>query len=81
MIVLISGPTIAALTGRHRMSVNDLLRGGKYGETVLVDGIRYAAFDRVQQRHGVEFSDEQINAAVAGLPGRILRIPEHEEVA
>jgi len=81
MITYLSGPTIAALTGRHRTSVSDLMRFGRYGETFLVDGIRYAALDRVEQRHGIEFSDEQLAAAVAGLLGRLLRIPAPEEAA
>lgn len=81
MNVLVSTPTIAALTGRHRTSVHELMRLGRYGETVVLDGIRYVALDHVERRHGVEFSDEQIAEAVAGRAGRILRIPTTEEAA
>jgi hypothetical protein len=81
MTTFFSGPMIAALTGRHRMTVNNLMRLGRYGATTVVAGVRFAAIDAVERRHGLKFTDVQIEAAAAGLPGRVIRIPAPEEAA
>ena len=72
----ISGPTIAALTQTPRMTVNHWLRAGRYGRTHRIGRIVYAGLDGVEKVAGAKFTDEQIKAASAGLPDRIVTIRE-----
>jgi hypothetical protein len=75
-MILISGPTIAALRLRTRMAENLAMRRGEYGPSFVIDGVRYVRLDEVERRTGRQFSDAQLTAAAAGLPGRLLTIAE-----
>ncbi len=77
----VSGPTIAALTQTARMTVNDRLRAGCYGSTYRIGRIVYVALENVEKYLGITFTDEQLEAASAGLPDRVVTINEasHEQ--
>jgi hypothetical protein len=70
-MILISGPTIAALRLRTRMAKNLAMRRGEYGPSFMIDGVRYVRLDEVERRTALKFSNQQLSAA-AGLPGRLL---------
>ena len=76
----VSGPTIAALTLRARMSINDQIRAGRYGRTYRIGRIVYVDLAELVRAEGREFSEEQIERATAGLPDRILTLNEKEVV-
>jgi hypothetical protein len=80
-MILISGPTIAALRLRTRMAENMALRRGEYGPTFMIGHVRYARLSEVERRTALKFSDEQLRAAAAGVPGRLLEIDEVDHVA
>jgi hypothetical protein len=69
-MIYVSGPAIAALTGRHRMSVNESMRMGRYGATALINGIRYADAASVAEFHGLA----QFNAAASAAHNRTVFI-------
>jgi hypothetical protein len=71
-MIWISGPCIAALRLRSRMTENTAMRGGAYGPSVMIDGARYVRLDEVERRAGLRFSREQLMAAQAGLSGRMI---------
>jgi hypothetical protein len=75
----VSGPTIAALMLRPRMTVNDHLRAGRYGRTFRVGPVVYADLAEVARVEDCEFSEAQVDNASAGLPDRVLTVPETEE--
>lgn len=75
---IISGPTIASLMLRPRMTVNDHLRAGRYGRTYRIGRIVYVDLAEVIRAEVREFSEEQIERATAGLPDRVLTIAEKE---
>jgi hypothetical protein len=77
---LASGPLIARLVGRNRMTINQAMRKGRYGKTVVVNEIRYADLAKVEAVCGVTFTDEQLTTAIAGLPDRLF-IPTSETEA
>lgn len=60
------------------MSVNEALRKGRYGETVVINEIRYADLANVEAVRGMAFSDEQLATAAAGRPDRLLIVPMPE---
>ena len=69
----VSGPTIAALTLRPRMTVNDHMRADRYGRCYCIGRIVYVDLAEVARAEGREFSEEQIEAATGGLlPDRII---------
>ena len=70
----VSGPAIARLTVKPKMTVSDHLRGGVYGETFFCGRVRYADLAEVERAEGRSFTDEQIERAVAGIPDRLLTI-------
>ena len=74
---IISGPTIASLMLRPRMTVNDHLRAGR---TYRIGRIVYVDLAEVVRTEARQFSEEQIDRATAGLPDRILTLPEKEVV-
>ena len=76
MRTFISGPTIAALTQTPRMTVNYWLRAGRYGRTHRIGRIVYVGLNGVEKVAGTNFTDEQIKAASAGLPDRIVKIQD-----
>jgi hypothetical protein len=80
-MILISGPCIAALRLRTRMSENLAMRRGEYGPSFMIGGVRYVSVTGVERRTALKFSDEQLSAAAGGLPGRLLEIDEVEHVA
>jgi hypothetical protein len=80
-MILISGPTIAALRLRTRMAENLAMRRGEYGPSFMIDGVRYVRLDEVERRTTLKFSDQQLSAAAAGLPGRLVEIEGVENVA
>ncbi len=65
----ISGPTIAALTASHRMTINDAMRAGRFGPTYRCGRIVYVALDRVEKPLGITFTDEQTGGRVGGAAG------------
>jgi len=77
----VSGPTIAKLTLRPRMTVNDHMRAGRYGRLHRVGRVVYADLAEVERAEGRRFSDAQLDLASAGLPDRILTIREPKEAA
>jgi hypothetical protein len=80
-MILISGPTIAALRMRTRMAENLAMRRGEYGPSFVIDGVRYVRLDEVERRTALKFSNQQLGAAAGGLPGRLLEIEGVENVA
>jgi hypothetical protein len=78
---LASGPLIARLVGRNRMTINAAMRAGRYGETVVINEIRYADLANVEAARGIKFSPEQLTAAVAGKADRLLTINPETEAA
>jgi hypothetical protein len=69
-----SGPLIARLLMRHRMSVNEAMRIGTYGPTFFRGRIRYADLAAVEAFYGFRFTDNQIERASEGKPERVLRV-------
>lgn len=80
-MIWISGPCIAALRLRSRMTENLAMRRGEYGRSCVIDGVRYVRLGEVERRTAVKFSDQQLSAAAGGLPGRLLEIEGVENVA
>jgi hypothetical protein len=78
---LASGPLIARLLGLHRMPVNQALRKGRFGETVIINGIRYADLTNVEAARDVTFTPEQLAAAAAGKTDGLLIINSETEAA
>ena len=74
----VSVPTIARLILRPSMTVRDHIHGGRYGRTFRVGQIVYVDLAEVARVEGCEFSEAQIDAASAGLPDRVIAIPEEE---
>lgn len=74
-----SGPLIARLRVVHRMRVNQAMRAGRYGPTILRGRLRYADLAAVEAYHGLQFTDAQIECAAEGKPGRII-IQEEERL-
>ena len=72
---LISGPAIVRLTGTPRMTVHHRLRAGVYGATFRPGRIIFADLEGVEDSTAVPFADEQLAAAAAGLPDRLIVIP------
>jgi hypothetical protein len=72
----LNGSAIARLAACSRMTANERMRAGAYGELLRRGRGVYARLDAVQERSGQQFSDEQIAAAVDGRPGRLI-ILEH----
>jgi hypothetical protein len=77
----VSGPTVAKLTLKPRMTVNDHMRAGRYGRLHRVGRIVYADLAEVERAEGRKFSDSQLDHASAGFPDRVLTIPEPKEAA
>lgn len=77
----VSGPTIAALTLKPRMTVNNHLRAGHYGRRYRVGCIVFVDLAEVERAGRVKFSEHQLEVASAGLPDRILIVREPKEVA
>jgi hypothetical protein len=75
----VSGPTIAELTLRPRMTVNDHMRAGRYGRLYRIGRIVYADVAEVERAEGRKFSDTQIDLAGAGLPDRVLMVRDTKE--
>lgn len=75
----VSGPLIACLLDCHRDSVNEAMLAGRYGPTFLHDRIRHADLEAVEKAIGIQFTETQIELAAEGQPGRVLRIPVHQE--
>ena len=75
----ISGPAIARLWLRSRMTVNEHMRAGGFGPLLRHGRIRYAALAAVERRVGQRISGEQLAAAVGGYPERILILETGEE--
>jgi hypothetical protein len=73
---LISGPAIAALRLRSRMTENMAMRGGVYGPSVMIDRVRFVRLDEVERVTGQHFTAEQL--AAAGGPGRLIEMGEVE---
>jgi hypothetical protein len=63
------------------MAENLAMRRGEYGPSFMIDGVRYVRLSGVERRTALKFSEEQLSAAVGGLPGRLLRIEGVENVA
>ncbi len=61
------------------MTINDRLRSGSFGPTYKCGRIVYVALENVDKATGLKLSEQQIEAASAGLPDRILRIAENQE--
>jgi len=76
---LVSGPLIARLLDCHRDSVNEAMLAGRYGPTFVRDRIRYADLRAVEKAIGIQFSEKQIEHATEGQPGRVLRVPDHNQ--
>jgi hypothetical protein len=57
------------------------MRRGEYGPSFMIDGVRYVRLDEVERRTALKFTDEQLMAAAAGLPGRLLEIEGVDNVA
>jgi hypothetical protein len=53
----ISGPTIANLTLKPRMTVNDHMRAGRYGRLHHIGRIVYVDLAAVERVEGRKFSD------------------------
>lgn len=75
----VSGPTIAKLTLRPRMTVNDHMRAGRYGRLHRVGRVVYADLAEVERAEGTIYSEKQLESASASLPDRILIIREPQE--
>ena len=73
-----SGPLIANLLCCELMTVNDRLRDGDYGTTIVVNRIRYADLANVEAFHSVTFTAEQIADASGNHPDRYIRVAETE---
>jgi len=72
----ISGPAIAKLILKPRMTVNDHLRAGRYGRVHRIGRVVYVDLAEVEGAEGVEFSESQIEDAMAGKPGRLITIAQ-----
>jgi hypothetical protein len=73
-IIYVSGPAAARLNVCSRMTVNERMRAGAYGELLRRGRVFYARVDAIERHAGTRFSTEQIEAAVAGRPDRLLTI-------
>ena len=74
------GAAICRLTLTPKMTVSDRLSAGYYGPTFRRGRRLYTALEAVEGRHGLSFSEAQLEAAAEGRHGRILSIPEPDEV-
>jgi hypothetical protein len=75
---LASGPLIARLVGRNRMTINAAMRAGRYGAPIRLGGVLYVDLAAVADFHGTNIDDAQLAAAVAGKPDRLLTMPTPE---
>jgi hypothetical protein len=74
-MILISGPAIGQLCQHTRKWAHDTLRRGSFGPVTRgPGGVLYADLTAVEGYSGLQFTDDQIEAAVAGIPDRLLTI-------
>jgi IS30 family transposase len=75
-----SGPLIARLLGRHRQTVREAMRAGRFGQTVEHNGIQFADLATVERAARRRFTAANIEIAVDGRADRLL-ILEPQETA
>ena len=75
----LSASAIARLEAKSLMAANKAMRAGRYGPLLKRGHIAYAALPAVERHVGQRFTPEQIAAAVAGQPGRMLVIERLED--
>ncbi len=75
-----NGSAIARLIPSSRMTANERLRAGDFGEVVRQGRIKYVAQEQIEARAGHSFTEAQIAAAIEGVPSRrlILQIDTSE---
>ena len=75
----LSGPAIAALRATARMTENQAMRRGRYGQVLWRDRIAYVALSEVERRTGLPITAEQLARATAGNPARVLTATPMED--
>ena len=82
-MILISGPVIAKLALRTRKWAHEHMRRGTFGPlTVDSCGVLFADLAAVESRLGGPITPAQLDrAAWAGIPARIIIVPDIEEAA
>lgn len=78
-MILISGPAIARLCLRTRKWAHEHLRRQSFGPVIEHNGIIFAQLPEVESHIGQRFTAEQLKAAAAGYPDRILKIEPVED--
>ena len=75
---LVSGPLIGRLLDLHRMTVNEAMRAGRYGQTCRIGWIVYVDLAAVEKSIGATFTDKVIEDAGRGLIEPYIIIKETE---
>jgi hypothetical protein len=71
----ISPPAAGVLLGCSRIAAYHRFVAGRFGPIIRHRGITYAELAAVEDFAGVPFTDDQLEAAVAGHVNRLITIP------
>ena len=78
-MIYLSAPTIARLAACSRINSHLQMRAGRFGPLLQRGRVPYAALDAVEHHLGQRFTTEQVTAAVAGRPDRMIVIKTRVE--
>jgi hypothetical protein len=78
-MIYLSAPAIGRLNNYSRVAAHLAMHAGHFGPLLVCGRTPYARLDQIEARVGQQITAEQVRAAVAGRPDRILTIEPSED--